>query len=106
MNSWKRCGDAIQKAIIANQGKAKEPRLIYDREWVKAALEEFRVAQAKKENCTKNLIFNKNELKWLAYQAPQTKKAMDALYPNVGHLTVQEYGDEIIKIIKKGFKKA
>ncbi len=98
--------DAIQKAIIANQGKAKEPRLIYDREWVKAALEEFRVAQAKKENCTKNLIFNKNELKWLAYQAPQTKKAMDALYPNVGHLTVQEYGDEIIKIIKKGFKKA
>ena len=98
--------DAIQKAIIADQGKPKEPRLIYDREWVKAALEEFRVAQAKKEKCTKNLIFNKNELKWLAYQAPQTKKAMNALYPNVGHLTVQEYGDAIIKIIKKGFKKA
>ena len=98
--------DAIQKAIIANQSRAKEPRLIYDREWVKAALEEFRVAQAKKEKCTKNLIFNKNELKWLAYQAPQTKKAMDALYPNVGHLTVKEYGDAIIKIIKKGFKKA
>ena len=97
--------DAIRKAIIADQGKAKGPRLIYDREWVKGALEEFRVAQAKKEKCTKNLIFNKNELKWLANQAPQTKKAMDALYPNVGHLTVQEYGDEIIKIIKKGFKK-
>lgn len=98
--------DAIQKAIVADQGKAKEQRLIYDKEWVKAALEEFRVAQAKIENCTKNLIINKKEIWYLADRAPVTKKAMKALYPNIDENTVVEYGDAIIKIIKQGFKKA
>ena len=98
--------DAIQKAIVADQGKAKEQRLIYDKEWVKAALEEFRVAQAKIEKCTKNLIINKKEIWYLADRAPVTKKAMKALYPNIDENTVVEYGDAIIKIIKQGFKKA
>lgn len=97
--------DAIQKAIIANQGLAKEPRLVYDKEGVKAALEEFRVAQAKKEKCTKNLIFNKHEMWYLVDRAPKNRKELDALYPNVGHITAQEYGEEILKIIKKGWKK-
>lgn len=98
--------DAIQKAIVEDQGKAKEQRLIYDKEWVKAALEEFRVAQAKIEKCTKNLIINKKEIWYLADRAPVTKKAMKALYPNIDENTVVEYGDAIIKIIKQGFKKA
>lgn len=96
--------EAIQKAIIANQRKGKEPRLVYDKEWVKAALEEFRVAQAKKEKCTKNLIYNKKEMWYLADRAPRNKKELDALYPNVGHITAQEYGDEILRIIKQGWK--
>ncbi len=41
---------------------------------------------------------------YLANKAPKNKKEMDALYPNVGHLTVQEYGEEILKIIKQGFR--
>ena len=97
--------DAIQKAIIANQERPKESRLVYDKEWVKTALEEFRVAQAKKEKCTKNLIFNKHEMWYLVDRAPKNKKELDALYPNVGHVTAQEYGDEILKIIKKGWRK-
>lgn len=97
--------EAIQKAIIANQGKSKEPRLVYDKEWVKAALEDFRVAQAKKEKCTKNLIFNKHEMWYLVDRAPKNRKELDALYPNVGHLTAQEYGEDILEIIKKGWKK-
>ena len=97
--------DAIQKAIIANQERPKETRLVYDKEWVKTALEEFRVAQAKKVKCTKNLIFNKHEMWYLVDRAPKNKKELDALYPNVGHVTAQEYGDEILKIIKKGWRK-
>lgn len=97
--------DAIQKAIIANQERPKETRLVYDKEWVKTALEEFRVAQAKKKKCTKNLIFNKHEMWYLVDRAPKNKKELDALYPNVGHVTAQEYGDEILKIIKKGWRK-
>ena len=97
--------DAIQKAIIANQERPKETRLVYDKEWVKTALEEFRVAQAKKKKCTKNLIFNKHEMWYLVDRAPKNKKELDALYPNVGHVTAREYGDEILKIIKKGWRK-
>ena len=84
----------------------KAPRLIYDREWVKGALEEFRIAQAKKEKCTKNLIFNKYELSHLAYQAPMSRKEMEALCPTVRPVTVTLYHEQIIEIIKQGFKKA
>ena len=98
--------EAIQAAIIEDPGKPKEKKYIYDREWVKAALEDFRVVQAKKEKCTKNLIFNKNELKWLAYQAPRTKKAMEALSPNVRPITVIQYYEQILDIINNGFKEA
>ena len=97
--------DAIQRAIVEDQGKAKEQRLIYDKEWVKTALEEFRVAQARRQKCTKNLIFNKKAMWYLVDRAPKTMKEMEALYPNVCNETIQEYGNEIIKIINKGFKK-
>ena len=97
--------DAIQKAIIADQGKKKEPNLVFDKEWVKSALEDFRVAQAKKEKCYKNEIFNKKEMWYLVDRVPKNKKELNALYPNVGHLTAQLYGDEILMIIKKGWKK-
>jgi hypothetical protein len=30
---------------------------------------------------------------------------MEALYPNVARITVTDYGDDILKIIKKGYKK-
>lgn len=96
--------EAIQAAIIENQKKPKERKLVYDREWVTQKLDEFRRAQAKKEKCTCNLIFNRHEMWYLANKAPKNKKEMDALYPNVGHLTVQEYGEEILKIIKQGFR--
>ena len=97
--------ETVKEAIIANQSKSKEPILVYDKEWVTQKLDEYRRAQAKRENCTCNLIFNKKEMWYLANKAPRNKKEMRALYPNVDENTVEEYGDEILKIIKKGFRK-
>lgn len=98
--------DEIKQAIIANQKKGKEPRLYYDKEWVKATLEDYRVGQARAKRVTKNLIFNRKALWYLADRAPQTIKAMKALYPNVEKETVDKYGEAILTIIKKGWKKA
>ncbi len=98
--------DAVQKAIIADQKKPKEPQLVYDKEWVTKELDKFRRAQAKVEKCTCNLIFNKHEMWYLANKAPKTKKEMRALSPNVDENTVVEYGDAIIRIIKKGFRES
>jgi hypothetical protein len=97
--------ETIKAAIVENQKKPKERKFIYDREWVTQKLDEYRRAQAKKERCTCNLIFNKKELWYLANKAPRNKKEMNALYPNVRHLTVEEYGDDILIIIQQGFKK-
>ena len=43
---------------------------------------------------------------YLANKAPKTKKEMRALSPNVDENTVVEYGDAIIRIIKKGFRES
>lgn len=97
--------EAVKKAIIDDQKKPKGPKLVYDKEWVTQELDNYRRAQAKIEQCTRNLIFNRNEMRYLANKAPKTKKEMRALSPNVNENTVSKYGDAILKIIKKGFKK-
>ena len=97
--------DAVKNAIIADQKKPKELKLVYDREWVAQELDNYRRAQANSYKCTCNLIFNKKEIRYLANKAPRTKKEMRALSPNVSENTVAKYGDAILKIIKKGFKK-
>ena len=97
--------EAVKKAIIDDRKKPKGPKLVYDKEWVTQELDNYRRAQAKIEQCTRNLIFNRNEMRYLANKAPKTKKEMRALSPNVNENTVSKYGDAILKIIKKGFKK-
>ena len=100
---WSR--NALQNAIIEAQKKPAEPKLVYDKDWVYQKLDEFRRDQARKEETTCNVILNKKELWYLSNKAPKTKKEMEALYPNVSRITVSDYGDEILKIIKKGYKK-
>ena len=95
----------VKDAIVADQAKPKEPQLVYDKDWVAEELDTFRRARARKEGRTCNLVFNKKELWYLANKAPRNKKEMKALYPNVRPETVADYGDEILKIIKRGFKK-
>ena len=95
----------VKNAIVADQAKPKEPQLVYDKDWVAEELDTFRRARARKEGRTCNLVFNKKELWYLANKAPRNKKEMKALYPNVRPETVADYGDEILKIIKRGFKK-
>ena len=95
----------VKDAIVADQAKPKEPQLVYDKDWVAEELDTFRRARARKEGRTCNLVFNKKELRYLANKAPRNKKEMKALYPNVRPETVADYGDEILKIIKRGFKK-
>ena len=97
--------EAVQKAIIADQGKPKKAKYIYDKEWVSRKLDEFRRAEAKKLGCTCNKVFNKKEIWYLANKAPRTKKELVALIPNVMHSTTVEYGEQIIEIVKEGFKK-
>ncbi len=98
--------DAVQIAILADQKKPKKAQLIYDKEWVTQELDKYRRAQAIIEKCTCNLIFNKHEMWYLANKAPKTKKEMRALSPNVDENTVVEYGDAILRIIKKGFRES
>ena len=95
----------VKDAIVADQAKPKEPQLVYDKDWVAEELDTFRRARARKEGRTCNLVLNKKELRYLANKAPRNKKEMKALYPNVRPETVADYGDEILKIIKRGFKK-
>lgn len=100
---WSR--QAVQDAILEAQKKPAEKKLVYDKDWVYQKLDEFRREQARKEDTTCNIILNKKELWYLSNKAPKTKKEMESLYPNVARITVKDYGDEILKIIKKGYKK-
>ena len=97
--------ESVQKAIIAAQKKPKEARYVYDKEWVTQALDEFRREKARQQKCTCNLIFNRKEMWYLANKAPKNKKELNALFPNVSHLTMDEFGTDILSIIKQGFKK-
>ncbi len=100
---WTR--DAVQQAILESQMAPKKPKLVYDKDWVYQALDEFRREQAQREGVSRNVILSKKEMWYLSTMAPKDKKAMDDLYPNVAHVTVTDYGDAILKIIKKGYKK-
>lgn len=96
---------AVQNAIMESQKRPTEPKFIYDKDWVWQKLDEFRREQAKKEDTTCNVILNKKEMWYLSNKAPKDKKEMEALYPNVARITVSDYGDQILKIIKNGYKK-
>ena len=101
--TWTRA--AVQQAIMESQRKPAEPKLVYDKDWVWQKLDEFRREQAKKEDTTCNVILNKKEMWYLSNKAPKDKKEMEALYPNVARITVSDYGDQILRIIKNGYKK-
>ncbi len=100
---WTR--DALQQAILASQKAPKKPKPIYDKDWVYQALDEFRREQAQKEGVSRNVILSKKEMWYLSAMAPKDKKAMEDLYPNVARITVKDYGNAILKIIKRGYKK-
>ena len=91
--------------VLSQPEEAPQEKVIYDAQWVYEQLDEFRKRQAKKEDCTRDLILKKKEMRYLAWKAPKDLKEMDAMYPNVLHTTVSEYGKQLLKIISKGFKK-
>lgn len=93
------------KDVLDSPESEPEEKVIYDAQHVYEQLEAFRQRQAKKEGSTKDLIFKKKEMRYLAWKAPQDLKEMDAMYPNVLHTTVLEYGKQILRIIKNGYKK-
>lgn len=96
--------ERVQEALSSHQEEPKE-KVFYDAQWVYEQLDEFRRRQAKKEDCTRDLIMKKKEIRYLAAKAPNSIESMDALYPNVLHTTVSEYGKQILRIIAKGYKK-
>lgn len=95
--------ERVQQVLSQSEEEPQE-KVIYDAQWVYEQLDEFRKRQAKKEGCTRDLILAKKEMRYLAWKAPKDLKEMDAMYPNVLHTTVSEYGNQLLKIISKGFK--
>lgn len=93
------------KEVLNSPESEPEDKIIYDAQHVYEQLDAFRQRQAKKEDCTRDLILKKKEMRYLAWKAPKDLKEMDALYPNVLHTTVSEYGKQILRIIKNGYKK-
>lgn len=93
------------KEVLDSSKAEPQEKVIYDAQYVYEQLDEFRRRQAKKEGCTRDLIMKKKEMSQLAWKAPKDLKEMDAMYPNVLHTTVSEYGKQILRIIKNGYKK-
>lgn len=93
------------RTILSMPEEEPKEKVIYDAQWVYEQLDEFRKRQARKEDCTRDLVLKKKEMRYIAWKAPKSIEELKALYPNVLHTTVSDYGKQLLKIVQRGFKK-
>lgn len=96
--------EKVKEVLDSSKAEPLE-KIIYDAQHVYEQLDAFRLRQAKKEGCTRDLILKKKEMRSLAWKAPQDLKEMETMFPDVSHTTVSKYGKQILRIIKNGYKK-
>ena len=96
--------ERVQEILSMPEDKPKE-KVIYDAQWVYEQLDEFRRRQARKEGITRDLVLKKKEMRAIAWKAPRTLGELDALHPDMAHMTVSDYGKQLVRIVVKGFKK-
>ncbi len=97
--------ERVREVLLEHQDEPDE-KVFYDAQWVYEQLDDFRRRQAKKEGCSRDLILKKKEMRYLAWKAPKSLEEMNALYPDVLHITVTDYGKSLLRIIQKGYKKS
>ena len=60
------------RTILSMPEEESKEKVIYDAQWVYEQLDEFRKRQARKEDCTRDLVLKKKEMRYIAWKAPKS----------------------------------